>query len=78
MVDLRTILAAVLGIALGLALVAFPEAVLQVQTAGRLPTDRRGEYGQAGSVSGRTRLVIRALGAACVALGCYFGWVALA
>lgn len=77
MLDLRTLLAAVLGVGLGLVLVAAPDTVVQVQTAGRLPSDRGGEYGQEGSVSGRTRLLVRTLGVACVVFGCYFGWVAL-
>jgi hypothetical protein len=48
MVDVRTLAAAVLGIALGLLFVAAPETIVQVQSAGRLPQDRRGRYGEDG------------------------------
>jgi hypothetical protein len=77
MIDLRTALAAVLGVGLGLVLVVAPASVVRVQTAGRLPSDRGGEYGDDADVSQRTRRLVRAIGLALVGLGCYFGWVAL-
>jgi hypothetical protein len=77
MVDIRTALAAVLGIGLGLLLVAAPESVIRAQTAGRLPSDRGGEYGDDAAVSARTRRLVQGLGVAVVGLGLYFGWVAL-
>ncbi|MGQ4556637.1 hypothetical protein [Halobellus sp. GM3] len=49
MVDARTLAAAVLGVALGLVFVVAPETVLQVHTAGRLPRDRHGRYGDDGT-----------------------------
>ena len=76
-VDLRTLLAAVLGIGLGLLLVAAPESVIRVQMAGRLPSERGGEYGADGGVSERTRRLVQGLGVALVTLGLYFGRVAL-
>ncbi|MFC6874843.1 hypothetical protein [Halobellus marinus] len=51
MVDVRTLAAAVLGIGLGLLFVAAPKTVIQVHTAGRLPSGRHGRYGEDG-VSG--------------------------
>jgi hypothetical protein len=48
MVDVRTLAAAVLGVALGLLFLAAPETIVQVQSAGRLPQDRRGRYGEDG------------------------------
>ena len=43
--DLRTVAAVVLGTGLGLLLLARPGFVIRVQTAGRLPRDRGGQYG---------------------------------
>ena len=51
MIDVRTLAAAVLGVALGVLFLAAPETIVQVHTAGRLPQDRRGRYGEDG-VSG--------------------------
>jgi len=48
MVDVRTLAAAVLGVALGVVFVVAPGTILQVHTAGRLPQDRRGRYGEDG------------------------------
>ncbi|WP_203229131.1 hypothetical protein [Halobellus captivus] len=48
MIDVRTLAAAILGVALGILFVAAPETIIQVQTAGRLPQDRRGRYGEDG------------------------------
>jgi hypothetical protein len=76
-VDLRTLLAAVLGVGLGLLLVAAPASVIRVQTAGRLPSDRGGEYGDDTGVPERTRRFVRAVGVVLVGAGLYFGWVAL-
>ncbi|WP_336024338.1 hypothetical protein [Halobellus salinisoli] len=48
MTDVRTLAAAVLGVALGILFVAAPGTIIQVQTAGRLPQDRHGRYGEDG------------------------------
>ncbi|MFC7082037.1 hypothetical protein [Halorussus caseinilyticus] len=69
--DLRTLLAAVLGIGLGLFCLAYPEAVVRMHTAGRRPTGRGGEYGTE-SVAGRWRRLVRVVGVALVAVGLYF------
>ena len=74
MADLRTILAAVLGVGLGLVLLAFPAAVVRVQTVGRLPHDRGGGYGQAAEPPRSWILVVRGIGIALVLAGGYFGW----
>ena len=71
--DFRTGLAAVLGVGLGLVLIAYPDAVVRVQTAGRLPHDRGGEYGQDGDLPRRWRLLVRALGLGAVAFGLSLG-----
>ena len=72
--DARTVLAAVLGVGLGFVLIAYPEAVVRAQTAGRLPRDRGGEYGEDAGVSSRTRWIVQALGVLSVLLGFYFAW----
>ena len=72
MVDLRTLLAAVLGVGLGALLVAYPEAVIRAQTAGRLPHDQGGEYGGS-SVPDRWRRLVRLLGVVVLVVGVYFG-----
>ncbi|MFB6152490.1 MAG: hypothetical protein ABEJ40_11855 [Haloarculaceae archaeon] len=74
MVDYRTLLAAVLGVALGAVLLAFPEFVVRVQTAGRVPHDRTGEYGEPSEVPDRWRQLVRAVGVALVLAGGYFAY----
>ena len=69
---LRSVLAATLGVALGLFFLAFPETVVRIHTAGRVPGGRHGEYGTDGT-PGRYTLLVRALGAAAVLVGLYIG-----
>lgn len=71
--DLRTALAAVLGVGLGVVLLAYPEAVIRAQTAGRLPHDRGGEYGRDAEMPRRFRLLVRALGVGSILVGLYLG-----
>jgi len=73
-VDVRTLLAAVLGVVLGVVLVAAPDAVIRVQTAGRLPSDRGGEYGTDSTVPTRWRRLVQGAGVVLVAGGLYFGY----
>ena len=75
--DLRTALAAVLGVGLGLFCLAYPEAVVRAHTAGRRPTDRGGEYGTS-SPPERWRRLVQLVGVALVAVGLYFASTALA
>jgi len=77
MVDVRTLLAAVLGVLIGAVCLVAPDAVVRVHTAGRHPTDGRGEYGVDGAVPTRWRRVVQALGVGCLAAGCYFGYLVL-
>ena len=81
MVDVRTLAAAVLGVALGVVCLVAPGTVVRTQTAGRLPEDRYGRYGEDSTPDdadgGRpTRLIglVRVVGAALVISGAYFGW----
>jgi hypothetical protein len=77
MTAVRTLLAALLGIGIGILLVAYPETVIRVQTAGRIPSDRGGEYGSEAPVSDRWRRGVQLLGGVSVLLGLYFGVIAL-
>ena len=70
--DFRTLLAAVLGVGLGVFFVAYPEAVVRAHTAGRRPTGRGGEYGEESSPD-RWRRLVQLVGVAAIALGLYFG-----
>ena len=72
-VDVRALLSAVLGVGLGLLLVAYPDAVVRAQTAGRLPDDRSGEYGSESGVPTRWRRLVQVVGVALVLAGLYFG-----
>ncbi|MFB6105417.1 MAG: hypothetical protein ABEJ70_00450 [Halobacteriaceae archaeon] len=73
MTDFRTLLAAVLGVGVGLVLLAAPDAVVRVQTLGRVPR-RRGEYGADGDAPTWARALVRVVGTGLVLGGAYFGW----
>lgn len=77
MVAVRTLLAALLGVLIGVVCLVAPDAVVRVHTAGRRPNGR-GEYGTDGTIPTRWRRVVQALGVGCLVAGCYFGYVALA
>lgn len=71
--DLTTVLAALLGVGLGLVAIVAPEALVRVHTAGRLPTGRHGEYGADG-VPERWTQIVRLVGVALIGAGLYFAW----
>lgn len=73
MVDVRTVAAAVLGLGLGALCVVYPEAVIRVQTVGRMPHDRTGDYGEDASAPDRWRWIVRLVGAVALLAGGYFG-----
>lgn len=75
MVDVRTALAAALGIALGAFLIAAPGAVVRAHTTGRVPGERGGEYGSDGPAPERWRRLVQALGIGSLAFGFYFAWM---
>lgn len=75
--DYRTLAAAVLGVGLGLVLVAYPEGVIRAQLVGRVPGDRHGEYGEDGERSDWLTTAVRVAGVACIAAGGYFAWTLL-
>jgi len=72
--DLRTLLAAVLGVGLGAVFLVSPEFVVQVQTAWRLPPDRGGDYGSETQPANWLGTGVRVVGALLVAGGLYFAW----
>jgi hypothetical protein len=72
MAAVRTLLAAVLGIGIGILLIAYSETVIRVQTAGRIPSDRNGEYGSEVPISDRWRRVVQFFGGTSLVLGLYF------
>jgi hypothetical protein len=76
MADVRTFLAAALGLLLGAVCLVAPGAVVRVQLAGRRPTGRDGGYGT-DEVPERWRHLVRLLGVGFVVAGGYFGYVAL-
>ncbi|MFB6196106.1 MAG: hypothetical protein ABEI80_08030 [Haloplanus sp.] len=76
MADLRTLLAAVLGLLIGVVCLLAPGAVARTQALGRTP-GQRGEYGTDATRSRRVRRLIRVLGAGCVLAGLYFGYLVL-
>lgn len=73
MAGLRELLAVVLGAALGVLLLVYPRAFIRVQTLGRVPHDRHGEYGSDDPPARWTR-VVQLLGVACLLAA---GYVAL-
>ncbi|WP_251341234.1 hypothetical protein [Haloplanus halophilus] len=78
MADLRTLLAAVLGLLLGAVCLLAPGAVVRAHTVGRRPDGGRGEYGADSPLPDRWRHLVRAAGVGLVLAGGYFGYVALA
>ena len=87
MVDLRTLAAAVLGVALGVVCVAAPGTIVRIQTAGRLPQDRYGKYGEdgtsgdvtdAGGVPTRWLRLVQVVGVVLLVGGAYFAWTLVA
>lgn len=78
MADLRTLLAAGLGLLLGAIFLLAPGAVVRVHTVGRRPHDRSGEYGNDAAAPARFLLLVRTVGVGCLLAGGYFGYVALA
>ncbi|MDY6819907.1 MAG: hypothetical protein SVG88_14700 [Halobacteriales archaeon] len=77
MADLRTLLAAVLGIGIGVVCLAYPEAIIRAQTAGRMPHDRSGEYGTDATTADRWRRLVQLLGLGAVIAGGYFAVIIL-
>ncbi|MFB6299091.1 MAG: hypothetical protein ABEH65_02400 [Halobacteriales archaeon] len=73
MADLRTLLAAVLGIVIGVLCLVYPGAIIRIQTVGRLPHDRSGEYGAGATTPERWRRIVQAVGLGVLVVGAYFG-----
>ncbi len=67
----RELLSAVLGIGLGLVCLAFPGIIVRINTAGRMPEGRHGEYGD-DAVPAKWQWVVRGVGVVLLAGGGYF------
>lgn len=72
----RELLAATLGIALGLVFVAFPTFVFKVHTLGRGRHDPHGGWGS-DDVETKWLRVVQAVGVLAILFGAYFGYSAL-
>lgn len=73
MADIRDLLAILLGLSLGLVLLAAPRTAFRLSVAGG-PQHRRGEYGADGEVPDRYLWLIRALGLACLGIAGYIAY----
>lgn len=72
MYGIRDVLAAVLAIGLGLAIVAFPNAIYRLQFFAHGPTTgRHGEYGAERALERKRELLVRAIGLAPLVIGLY-------
>lgn len=67
----RTALAISLGAALGVLCLVRPTVVLRLSALGATTSDRTGQYGDDGLASSRATWLVRALGAACLAVAAY-------
>lgn len=70
MAGFRELLAVVLGVALGVLLLVYPQVFIRIQTLGRLPHDRHGSYGSDDPPS-RWARVVQLLGVACLLVAGY-------
>jgi hypothetical protein len=78
MVDYRTLLAAVLGVGLGLVMVGAPGIVVRAHTVGRYPTDQHGGYGDGAAAPERWRRIVQLVGVGLVVAGAYFSYTLVA
>ena len=73
MTDFRSLLAVILGVGLGIVFIAYPEAIVRIQTVGRVPHDMGGEYGTESSTPTRWLRLVQALGVLALLIGLYLG-----
>jgi len=71
--DYRTLLAAVLGVGLGLVFVASPETIIKVHTTGRRPQDQHGEWGGDDAGFEKYHRLVQGVGVVAILFGLYFG-----
>jgi hypothetical protein len=68
----RDLLAAVLGVLLGLLMIAYPQVIVQVHTVGRRPRTP-GPAGPDGDTDAKWLWLVRVLGVACLGVGAVIG-----
>jgi hypothetical protein len=73
MVDVRDLLAVVLGAVLGIVLLVAPRAAVRLSVAGG-PQNRRGEYGADGELAPKYVWLVRALGLACLGIAGFIAY----
>jgi hypothetical protein len=76
MPGLRELLAIVLGVGLGLALIAAPRAAMKLSVFVGPSRRRRGEYGTESVVPGELTWVVRGLGVLCLLVAGYIAFQA--
>lgn len=76
MAGIRELLAAVLGVGLGIIFLVAPGFIIKIHTLGRGPQDRHGDFGSH-AVDSKWQWVVRAFGLGLVAAGAYFAYTAL-
>jgi len=73
-VPVRDLLAVVLGVGLGLLLVAYPRVIVRVHTVGRTPRSPPGPAGEDAAIDDRWLWLVRALGAGSITVGLVVGY----
>ncbi|MFB6267070.1 MAG: hypothetical protein ABEI31_05365 [Halodesulfurarchaeum sp.] len=71
---IRDLLAVILGVAFGIALIAAPRTVLRLSVFIGPNRRRRGDYGTDGAIPDRWTWVARGLGVLCLALAAFIGY----
>lgn len=74
MTGIRELLAIVLGVTLGVALLAAPRAALRLSVFVGPNRRRRGEYGTDDTVSDQWAWIVRGLGVACLTIAAYLAY----
>ncbi|MBX0296142.1 hypothetical protein [Haloarcula nitratireducens] len=74
MAGIRELLAVVLGVLLGVALLVAPRTALQLSVFMGPTRRRRGEYGTDDPISDTWTWVVRALGIACLAIAAFIAY----
>jgi hypothetical protein len=71
--DYRTLLAAVLGVGLGIVFVVSPATIVKIHTTGRRPRDQHGEWGGDDGGFETYHRLVQGIGVVVILFGLYFG-----